>query len=292
MKKKITALLAIFILIFTNYAFAYSVTNSCTLRYTRVIGGTSEKKLKDIAKDKARIDARYTAETISSSQAYTNKDYTSDSSCAKINISQSESECNYLSDNKCYITEETDSNNEYLDRYLTIKLPYAQNTTINFNNNELYIIYKNGISYNGKKYDVKLCVNSIRRKSVDGNHQQGDSGLVKDNEIRIHVGRYKINGTDKEPIGFLPGVGVTGTKDAVELDVSYIIQDNTGKVVPVNGVFVISDIDLQQGVALENIDITKLNVYMNKDSSGQRSDTLDYSTKTEGDKTTSYIYTT
>ena len=294
MKKKIIAILAIFMLLFTNYAFAYTKTSGCTLRYKRVIGGTSEKKLKDIATvkdDNTRIDARYTAKTTSISQNYANRDYTSDSSCAKINIPTSDSECNYLSTNKCYITEEDDS--EFLDRYLTIKLPYEPNTTINFNDNDLYIIYKNGISYNGKKYDVKLCVNSIRRKREDESHQQGDPGSVKDNEIRLHVGRYRINGTDKEPIGFLPGVGVVGTKDAVEIDVSYIVQDSTGNEVPVNGVFIVSDIDLQQGVALENVDITRTKVYMNKDpQTNQLSNTLDYSTKTEGNKTTSYIYTT
>lgn len=281
MKKKIIALLAIFMLICTNYAFAFTETTGCTLKYERVIGEATEKKLKSIAtvKDEnTRIDARYTAKTTSSSQNYTNRDYTSDSSCAKINIAQSESACDFKTTNKCYIQEESEDG--YIDRYLAIKLSNAT-STITFSDNELYIIYKNGVSYNGEIYDVKLQVNSIRAK------------LSGDNEIRFHVGRYRLNGNDKEPIGFLPGVGAEGDRDAVEVDVSYIVQDSTGNQIPVNGVFIISDIDLEQGVALEDVDVTRQRVYMDKDTqTNQLSDTLDYSTKTEGNKTTSYIYTT
>lgn len=281
MKKKITALLAIFILIFTNYAFAYNETTGYTPRYTTNGEGGPVTTLLNIAtvKDEnTRIDARYTAKTSSKSQNYNNKDYTSNTSCAKINIGQSNSACNFKTTNKCYIVEKTEE--EFLDRYLAIKLP-ASKSTITFNEDELYIIYKNGITYNGQKYDVKLQINSIRGQ------------FTADNEVCFHVGRYKINGDEKEPVGFLPGVGVLGTKVGAEVDVNYIVQDSTGNEVPVNGVFVMSDIDLKQGIAIKNMDITQKTVYMVKEPapSNQLHNDIWFKKMVNGNNTTSYIYT-
>ena len=133
MKKKITALLAIFILIFTNYAFAENGTS----------GNSTANLLKNIATGKDKntiIDARYTAKSSSVSQSYDNYDYNSNNSCAKINITQNKpnyyERVDYKTTNKCYI-KEIDGDG-FLDRYLTIKI--NPSNIENFEN--LNILYK------------------------------------------------------------------------------------------------------------------------------------------------------
>ena len=65
MKKKIVSLLLIFVLLFTNYAFAYE-------RET----GTLLKRVANFIRDGVTIGADYTATTSEHSQNYNNKDYT------------------------------------------------------------------------------------------------------------------------------------------------------------------------------------------------------------------------
>lgn len=275
MKKKITALLAIFILIFTNYAFAENGTS----------GNSTANLLKNIATGKDKntiIDARYTAKSSSVSQSYDNYDYNSNNSCAKINITQNKpnyyERVDYKTTNKCYI-KEIDGDG-FLDRYLTIKI--NPSNIENFEN--LNILYKDGITYNGQKYDVKLQVMYL----CDFNNSV--------HEICFHVGRYELIGDNKKPVGFLPGVGVIrddSTDDRGRVAVRYIVQNSDGQEVPVNGIFVVSDIDLKQGIYLgDGIDLTKNKAYLNKDNEGNMTDSLYYIYNDEPSDKGTYIYTT
>lgn len=80
MKKKIISLLIIFLLLFTNYAFAYTTTTNFTFEYDRNKSDSSVKLLNSTATVKTsetRIGSEYTAIMGIESNNYNNKDYSS-----------------------------------------------------------------------------------------------------------------------------------------------------------------------------------------------------------------------
>lgn len=272
MKKKIVSLLLIFVLLFTNYAFAYE-------RET----GTLLKRVANFIRDGVTIGADYTATTSEHSQNYNNKEYTSKLGDYSVVLSGSVAMANeatvYSSNNKkVYLSEVEDGNESdlYVNRYITLKLDNNSGNQINFTQDEFYIVYYNAVSYNGNKYNIKLQVNSIKRDAANNGNE----------EIYFQVGRYKKNNHDS--VDFDPGIGTSATDGHTEVAVSYLIQDNQGNNIPVEGLFYVSDLDLQQGFAVENNKITTDNVYMWDDENAKN--TIYYYTTNEVANNTTYIY--
>jgi len=272
MKKKIVSLLLIFVLLFTNYAFAYE-------RET----GTLLKRVANFIRDGVTIGADYTATTSEHSQNYNNKDYTTKLGDYAVvlrgSVSMANEETVYSSSNKkVYLSEVEDGNESdlYINRFITLKLDNNSGNQINFAQNEFYIVYYNAVSYNGNKYNIKLHVNSIKRDAANNGNE----------EIYFQVGRYKKNNHDS--VDFDPGIGTSATDGHTEVAVSYLIQDNQGNNIPVEGLFYVSDLDLQQGFAVENNKITTDNVYMWDDENAKN--TIYYYTTNEVANNTTYIY--
>lgn len=282
MKKKILSLLAIFVLLFTNYAFAFTQDTNVDFKYQRKLNDETVPKLNSVAKilnEDTKFESKYNAFTSIMSKNYNNKDFSNQSDSIYTNIAQSSVECDYLRNEKYYIKDA--ESEEYLDRYISIKLP-ATSKKIQFEDNEFYIIYKDAVNYNGEKYNLKLQLNSI---SCD---------FEEDNEIFFHVGLYKKNGDSYEPQQFYPGIGASGTRNKVEVNVSQTILDSNGQEKPVNGLFVITDLDLEQGIAIENVEINSNNSYMFKgEEQTAVTDTIKYYKKqTSNNNFSTYIYST
>ena len=283
MKKRILSMLAIFILLFTNYAFAYTEIQTFTFNYERKLNDNTIPQLNSIAKiydGNTRFNAKYNAITSITSQNYNNKDFSNQNGVVYVNKQQSNEECDYKSTQKIFVVDVTTG--DIVDRYVTIKLS-EETKKLNFANDEFYIIYKNAITYDGNKYDLKLQLNSIA------------CDFTQDNYIYFHVGSYRKDGDNYEILKFFPGVGSSGERNKVEIDVTQTILDNNGQEKKVSGLLEIRDIDLEQGLAIENLEINADNVYMRKETenSTKATDTIKYYKKDlSNNNSATYIYST
>ena len=250
--KRIISLVMLFVLLFTNYAFAVTIDYENS-------GGN---KLSGIAKkvtDGTYVDEKYTAKSIwvptndvkiykyNTTTEMTNRGAEDDNSVTYFDTAT----------DSYFLSYESANNSGYDNLYASFRLVGGDSTY----DNVATIVYKNGISYKGKKYDVKLDL--VRVKKTGSNDQQ----------LRFHIasretktdGKYDLSKYDGK---VLPEVGVdsgNAENNRLQIDVKYSVIDSSGTAVPVSGVFRIHDIDLNQGVYVKEFTANENNTYMTAD---------------------------
>ena len=127
------------------------------------------------------------------------------------------------------------------------------------------IIYQGGLEYNGKIYDIRLDIEEI---SVQLNPKSTNNKNPSP-EIQFRVGKraYQSNNLGKlstytDEVN--PQIGVrpyTNSTQKANVKVKYYALDGN-KVIPFSGVFGITDIDLNQGVFIENFKVSKETAFM------------------------------
>ena len=121
--------------------------------------------------------------------------------------------------------------------------------------------YKNGIKYGNELYNVKVVIGEIR---VDG----GVKNETTQPELRVRVQSVSEENNTITPTdaGVYPHIYVIPTEGGkVEIDVDYYVykeEDNQEKSVAVNGVFELTDIDLQQGIVIGGYESNPDNTYI------------------------------
>ena len=267
MRKKIILSLFIIMVLLTNYSIAANIT------YTRT-GGSSIKNIASVISDDIYVDWKYNATTnrVSNSNIEIYQ-YNQESDPTKKMISTGSSELiPYTGNENKYSLTTSDwnsssasfgnaNNAQYL--FYTIKLPEGE-TSIR---NVATFIYKDGISYDTQKYDVKMNIEEITKTEDVGNNNAfraliGCREYSADNLIDIATYNKEIE----------PAIGVTAispTNDGVEygqvsgqveVKVKYYILDK-GNEIPISGLFKVADLDQNQGFALKEFTANNQNTY-------------------------------
>ena len=287
MKKKIIALLMVFLILFTNYAFAYTAVDSFEFDYK--IDNTKSKlnTIATLLNKNTKIDVDATAKMNLTSPDF-NDDYSS--STGTVYVCDNMRNLGTEGPFKGYYVKSVDENTGYIEKYATIKLN-KEKKKIKLTNDEFYIIYKDAVSYNGQKYSMKIQINSIAYDF---------SNVTDDPEIYFHTGTYKKDGNNKNPIIFYPGVGASESNSSdgnngVELDITTTILDQSNHEITngVSGLFGVDDIDLNQGLVFEDTDLNNENVFL-LPKTNNATDLTDeiryYKKEKEDDKIDTYVY--
>ena len=264
------SLVLLFVLLFTNYVFADAIS------YEKNDGDATLYSLAKAVTDSTYIDNKYSAKSvwIPTSDIKIYKYNTTiqmrnagNESDTPVPTLDSDNDAYYLS----YYAEEY---SEYDNLYATFKIPEGEKTYTNV----ATLVYKNAISYKGKKYDVKLDIAKVTKEGT------------KEQELRFHYASRGIISGSKYDITkydgkIIPEVGTDSAdmgSNKLQIDAKYsIIDSSTGSTVPVSGVFRIHDIDLNQGVFIKGFTPNNDNTYMTANIS-----TVKYNTQNNG----TYIY--
>lgn len=275
--QKIISLVMLFVLLFTNYAFAAG-----SIIYENSNGETLCEKA-TIVTDGTYVDEKYTAKSIwvptSDVKIYKYNTTTEMTNMGEENVN----EYTYFNqdDDKYFLAHESDTNTGYENLYAAFRLAASDVTYTNV----ATILYKNGISYKGKKYDVKLDITAARKTGT------------YPSQLRFHIasrtirtdGVYDLTKYDGKVIPEV-GIDMENTQDnRLQIDVKYSIVNSSGTAVPVSGVFRIHDIDLNQGVFINGFTPINSTTDNNKFSNVYMSanvDTVKYKTQDNG----TYIY--
>ena len=170
--KKIIAFVMLFVLLFTNYVFAD------TISYQKNSGDANLNTIAKIVTDSTYVDNKYSAKSLwiptsdikiykyNTTTQMTNAGNESDTPVPTLD---SDNNAYYLS----YYAEEF---SEYDNLYATFKIPTGDKTYTNV----ATIVYKNAISYKGKKYDVKLDIAKVIKEGE------------KEQELRFHYASREI----------------------------------------------------------------------------------------------------
>lgn len=267
--KKIIALVMLFVLLFTNYVFADAIS------YQKNSGDAKLYDKSTSVTDSTYVDAKYSAKSIwiptSDVKVYkynttTQMTNSGDETASSLPTLDS-------NNNEYFLSYDTIDNSGYDNLYATFKIPAGEKTYTNV----ATFVYKNGISYKGKKYDVKLDITKVIKTGSN------------DQLIRFHIasretksdGKYDLTKYDGK---IIPEVGADATNmgsNKLQIDAKYSIIDGNGTAVPVSGVFRIHDIDLNQGVFINGFTVSKSNTFMTQDVA-----TILYNTQNNG----TYIY--
>ena len=266
MKKKILAIFMLLILVFTNYVYA-----GVTI-FERKNGG----RLNSIAKVISSENPLYLDSKFSAKSHYVKN-----------------GDIKIYDENDKEITEETSPDNFIWDPSQTgTSNPggsdpnsyelYVMKLKEGKNSNKRTVRIQNAIEYNdngkSKRYNVKMVIGQIRVDNATINETTSP-------EIRI---RYKKGYNEQNPAEtntFNPLLYVAPTKTGkVEVDVDYYIVDENDKNVAVDGIIDFTDIDINQGVFIENYQIDSNNAYVKPNTTGN----LKYTSQQAG----SYLYTT
>ena len=233
MKRKILASFLLLVLIFTNYVYA---------GYTsfRREGGYRLNTFATVFSDKIYVDSKTNAKTITpeSIEIY-------DSSNNRINIDYN---------NKDSFMKSTDTNGVTYGFYRIKLEPNSKHST------QTIFRLKNGIQYNGEKYNVKLVVGQIR---VDG----GVKNETIQPEFRVRVAN--VSDPTKKTTPLLYMVPTEGGKAEVDIDYYiYKVVNGQEQSVKIDGVLELNDIDLNQGIAIENFELNKDNCFVKTNTTG------------------------
>lgn len=261
MKRKLLIMLVIFTLLFSNFAFA------ADFKYNK---SDSDKDLKDVAK------------IADSEDTYIGTQYTAQSQSIKSNsYNEKNSDIYYVVDGKTHDPVyaemlETYLKENHLEVYNKgdgIKIILKQEGTTNvyklwieIDKNKLnnsYIIYKNAISYNNKKYDIKIKVtsNNVSENNINFRFLIG--------AVQKTAGKVGSENFRSKPYNIRPEIVTAGMKnletEKAELSVDYTIgtYNVTTKAFtaeqPISGLFTLGEIDYSQGVAVDNWKINEEN---------------------------------
>ena len=255
MRRKILASFILLVLIFTNYVYGVD------LNYIRNGGSRiNANQLATVLDDNnpLYLDEKFSAET--KAITYENIEiFDENDTKIPINISGANFEIS----------------GEYL--FYIIKLnpdsKYTKKKTLKI---------KNGISYGGKLYNVKMVINQIR---LDG----GTKNDTIQPYFRVRVGRVSgsNNNATLNKDTFYPLIYMNPTSNGkAEVDIDYSIfeeENGTEKRVTVNGMLELIDIDLSQGIAVENFVVNKDNTFIKPNTNGN--------VRVSINAGTSYIYT-
>lgn len=276
MKRKILAIFMVFMILFTNYAFA-------AMNYNRPTDGSSVIGILDNdhkfgSNSEIYLDNKYSATTLGVPYTsikiykYNQNPTPSDTSGTPINVKTSST----TNKKEFYLWPGWDKNQIFYG--------------INLNNSEeisnvATIIYKNAIEYTGKKYDLKLNIKSIKTQGC--NSPVFGVKIANTEKTDVRVADKDLYNPSKYGHPTPPHLRMEpGNSGHAEVDVEYIILNpTTGSEVKVSGLYQVIDVDLQQGVCLKDYKLTSDNAYANKDLDSSvkykilnNSDTYIYST--------------
>jgi uncharacterized repeat protein (TIGR02543 family) len=250
-KRKILAILALAIIILNNCVYAV------------VSKGTSDPLLKNVAnviKDTVYLDSDINAKSISTKEvelyAYSGGKY------QKMTLAKNTTGEKLYYDINGNVVDSDSTSFKYSYRsqsgssnYTVILDMYAEQ--LSSMTNLPYMIYKNALKMDNKMYDVKV---EFTKVEYDNSKDTVVSVSIGKMAIADYTDEDKYN-TDKCTIAIYPTLAVYATV-STQVSVKYTALDSNGNTVNLNGVFGITDLDLDQGVFIKNYTITGNNVYV------------------------------
>ena len=280
MSKKIVAIFLLMTILFSNCALAVEEG----LKYARQ-GGNNLDEVATIITDEIYIKndkyvksnlVDYTKVKIYNYNTNTEKECTGDNEA----ISYSENKNKYFLTSSVFRVGNNPGQkifgegNQYL--YYTIALDSG---TVNEKDVATFI-YKDAITYNGSKYDVKLNIKEINKVGSANSRVKVLIGCRDYSENNM----YDITTYNK---GFEPGLGMErwGKDYKAEITVEYYAIDKNGNEIPITGLLKVSDIDQYQGLAINNFKANKDNTFIDK-----AFDSVKY--KYENNNNDTYVYST
>ena len=262
--KTILALVMLFVLLFTNYVFAEAINYENS-------GGASLNDIAKIVTDSTYVDAKYSAKSIwvPTSDIKVYKYNTTTQMTNAGNETASSLPTLDSNNNAYYLSYDSVANSGYENLYVTFKIPTGDKTYTNV----ATLVYKNAISYKGKKYDVKLDITKVIK--IGSNEQK----------LRFHYASRTTRSDEKYDLTKYDGKVVPEVGDDVgntannklQMNVKYSVIDNNGTAVPISGVFRIHDIDLNQGIFINGFTASNNNTFMTANV-----DTVKYKTQDNG----------
>lgn len=261
MKRKLLIMLVIFTLLFSNFAFA------ADYKYNK---SDSDKDLKDVAKiadsEDTYIGTQYTAQSQSINNYASNVRYKIAGLDTKAPTKSSILE-ERLQQGTLEITGNLDGFKTFMKQEGTSGIYKVWLEIDKTKVNSSYIIYKNAISYNNKNYDVKIKVTS-NYVSEDNIKFRFLIGAVQITSGKFNAGSSNLNLKAKE-YSIRPEIVVSGMKnletEKAELSVDYTIgsynstTDTFTAEQPISGLFTLGEVDLAQGIVMNNWKINEEN---------------------------------
>ena len=260
MRKKVVSLIIIFIILFSNCAFAATYAPS-----------SSDKDLKDVAQiidDNTYIGTKYTAESNcieiqTGQEIYTN--FGSGKILTGWDIGQIQTFLQTHSQDKLYqdssdgsykVVFQQEGDTNIYKQWIQTKIDDVTNIK------NKYIIYKNAIKYGDSYYDVKIEIASFNRSTNNIQFRflvgvvEKTKGNIGENNLTIQA--YK---------GLRPEIGALGFKseegENAEISVNYTIgkYDENAKSFTaddtISGAFTLGEVDRAQGIAVKDFTVSE-----------------------------------
>ena len=268
MRKKILGIFLIILLLFTNYAFT---VEALSLTYTRE-GGQDISNVARIINDDIYLYGEYNLYSVkvpmSNIEIY---EYESTTKKTIYDNSELANNSNSLFYGRVQCTD------SWYEYHAFMKIPEGEVKI----ENVATIIYKNAVKSNGLFYNMKINVKEISKLGsspvkfgiavANSTTDRGSnpSEWAKSNDWTLPAFRvHQINGTDAQ----------------IQAKLEISLFDNLGNEKNINGLFGHDDLDVAQGVAIENFQANGQNIFMYDENNPR----LKY--KMVGNNT--YIYTT
>ena len=253
----------------------YSENNVSLITDTTTVDSKYAAKSLEVPYSKVKI-CNYGTNTVKSLPSITNKTY--DLTQNSGNFIFLDDDGNNKEDSKGYtnswfVRNPADDGNttanglQYLYWNLTIDsdlLDHTQeeNKTIK---NVATIIYEDGLEYKGNTYDIRLDIEEITAH-LDPKSTNDENPSP---EIQFLVGKREYSETNVGKTstytgGIKPQIGVrpySNSKQEANVKVKYYAI-NGNKVIPFSGIFGITDLDLNQGVFIDDFAVSKSKTYM------------------------------
>ena len=248
LNKMSISLMLIFSIIFGYIApIAPVFADATTILYERS-GGTRLDQIATLIDDNTYVDKKYSAysvRTTSPKVIVYNYDTTVEKTCTG-----NDTAFPFVgNENKCFLK----TNQDFSEAYYCIELPEGNGTY----NNIATVLYLDALRYYGVSYDVKLNIKQIRKVGA----AKSDFRILKGKkETGSEADKYNLSTYTAD---FNPSIAV-GTADGVktEVDVEYVILDKRGNEAKISGIFGATDIDLNQGIFIDDYNVNRSNAYM------------------------------
>lgn len=267
-KIKIIAVLLIMALCLPNFVFA-------AMNYSRDTTSPNLKTVATVVGESTVIDGKYNAKTNavkadkieiyrSNGEQYTSSGNTDEEASSRIEYSENA--------DKYYLSVDQSGSGDNITQYIHAAFIIGEGDKSY--SDFASILYKDGINYNGKSYNVRMNVTNLRKTGENkveflvarlGNRKKP---TTDPDTTKYDVSTY----TNASNSCFSVGkeldsnnnvvTGATNYKCSIEADITYTIEDNDGNAVDISGILRVDDIDSNQGIFMHDYVVSASNTYM------------------------------
>ncbi|MBR3255400.1 MAG: InlB B-repeat-containing protein [Clostridia bacterium] len=257
MKKKIIAIMLVTTMLIANFMVVVQAAGEWWER----TGGSDLKNIATEINDEIYADSKYNAKTntvpFTGIEMYEYGTYNSTKSIKEGTGSNVPVDFTQANGYKYYWTvrDVTSNGKNYEDLYYTIQIPQNISSVPRVAS----IVYEDGITYDGNKYNVVINIKEITKTTDDSA------------QILFRAGEREKISTDQMntatyTMGNSPQIGVLSTNAKVQVNVEYIVTDKDGNKVNISGLFGITDIDNKQGTFMNDYSSNASNTFMAQDA--------------------------